>query len=356
MFGRSDRGHKHALHHRQSPEFQSKDVRSIYHNTEKPLKYSLIALALSSLTIASFSQSAEASEYRSIRDIPFEDPQFLTCLLKEGHDDPALIEGFNCWDTPITSIDETRCFPNLTGFVMTGTRLHSLNANLAPKLVTIGFDADKLDHLDVTGLPDLKILSIEGATFSTIDLSKNLKLERLDLPESKVETLDLSHQTLLDEIVLWDAPLKTLVLGSVDKLTDHQLAGTQVHVLDLSGASKLSELGLPGTSLDTLATVDTSALEFLMITDADLSDTEISTLIDAPKNLGFANAQLGQQNWSKLNQLSGLVTLDSTLDDLDLSGFVQLKFLRVLNTNLDGVRASDPNKFRRVDMDIPFIQ
>lgn len=320
------------------------------------MKFPLIALALSSLTAATLSQGVEASEYSSIRDIPFEDPQFLSCLLKEGHDDPALIEGFNCWDTPIASIDEIRHFPNLTGFVMTGTHLNSLDANLAPKLETIAFDTNQLDHLDVTGLPELQVLSIEGATFETIDLSKNLKLERLDFPNSKVKTLDLSNQTLLFEIVLRDSPVETLVLGSVDKLSELQLEGTQVSALDLSDATNLSRLSLPGTSLDTLATVDTSGIKFLAISDADLRDTDISTMFELPDNLGFLNAQLGQQDWSKLNQLRGLVIMDSTLDSLDLSGFEQLKFLRVRGTNLEGVRATDPGKFGRVDMDIPFIQ
>ena len=194
----------------------------------------------------------------------------------------------------ITIIDlRTDSIPSIKGI----ERLHSLTKITAHGTRIGDSVCGKLEHIDLSGSPDLRELHVEHNKLKDIDFSNNTKLTFVELNMNEITQIDVS------------------MLKEVDLLSvEHNL----ITRIDCSGLDRLTELHIGHCPNLTSITLDNKVLESLdcagnsMMTEIDLSKCPMLNVADF---------------WGCNNLTRIIMSHDQTIGTLTIEPDINIEFI-----------------------------
>lgn len=192
-------------------------------------------------------------------------------------------------------------------------KLASINVSKCSGLTHLSLRGNKIDILDVTHNPELKMLSFYKNNLTTIDLSKNTKLDTLYANNNpKLTSLDLTNNTDLTYLSVYSNNMPKL---NVTKLTNLKSL--------LCFSNKLKELDV----------THNSQLEYLSCYVNQLSQLDLSKN-QRLKSLLCFNNKLKELDLTKNTALTDVSCYGNQLTSLDLRVNKDLTFVDCSNNKL----------------------
>jgi Leucine-rich repeat (LRR) protein len=192
-------------------------------------------------------------------------------------------------------------------------KLASINVSKCSGLTHLALRGNKIDILDVTHNPELKMLSFYKNNLTTIDLSKNTRLDTLYANNNpKLTSLDLTNNTDLTYLSVYSNNMPKL---NVTKLTNLKSL--------LCFSNKLKELDV----------THNSQLEYLSCYVNQLSQLDLSKN-QSLKSLLCFNNKLKELDLTKNTALTDVSCYGNQLTSLDLRVNKDLTFVDCSNNKL----------------------
>lgn len=227
-------------------------------------------------------------------------------------------------------------------------KLASINVSKCSGLTHLALRGNKIDKLDVTHNPELKMLSFYKNNLTTIDLSKNTKLDTLYANNnSELTSLDLTNNTDLTYLSVYSNNMPKLNVTKLTNLKSLLCFGNKLKELDVTHNSQLEYLSCYNNQLSQLDLSKNQSLKSLLcfnnklkeldltkntaltdvscygnqLTSLDLRVNKDLTFVDCSKNklTSLTLPSVDTPNMTFLN------VYDNALASLNLNGFSKLK-------------------------------
>ena len=141
------------------------------------------------------------------------------------------LEYLNCLGNKLEKLDVSG-LPLLKTFYCSYNNLQSINVSENKQLKDFDCQYNKLDTLDVSQNKELERLSCGGNNLTELDVSENKKLKNLGCYSNKLRNLDVSNQTELQWLSCKENPLSVLSISANTKLKQLFVNKTNLTSLD----------------------------------------------------------------------------------------------------------------------------
>ncbi|MCG1036984.1 T9SS type A sorting domain-containing protein [Polaribacter sargassicola] len=260
------------------------------------------------------------------------------------------LEGVN-----IDDLSGIEAFINITGLIVRGNNLTSVNLSNNDKISFLSIDNNQLTSLDIRSLTNLETIYAGNNQLSEIDVTNNLLLKKLWLNINNLSSLDISKNTFLEELELdWNYDLLEIDFSNNLNLNRIHLWKTAISKIDITQLIDLERLYVSETNLTSIDITKNTKLYDFRSTDnpqiptydfsnntalirIDLTNSNVND-VDVSKNVNLTQLLLGQNNLTSIDiskniELQELYLNENSIVNIDITNNLSLTKL-FLNDNL----------------------
>ena len=186
----------------------------------------------------------------------------------------AAAKWITCDNKSINSLKGIEFFTEIWLLECYYNNLTTIDLSHNKKLSKINCHNNKLEKLDVSGLPLLKTFYCGYNNLQSIDVSGNKNLKDFDCQHNRLDTLDVSHNTELEELGCTGNNLTELDVRENKKLKELWCYRNKLSSLDLENQAELEVLSCAENPLSVLSISANTKLKKLLVQKTNLTSLD----------------------------------------------------------------------------------
>ncbi len=237
--------------------------------------------------VSAQADAAVPEGYIAINETNFPDPNFRDYMARnwdQNNDkyfspsEIAAVKGILCdnldGDQPIKSLKGIEFFTEIWTLSCVYNELTTIDLSHNKKLSYLNCHHNKLEELNVSGLPLLETFYCGSNKLQSIDVSKNKQLKDFSCKENSIDTLDVSQNKELEKLVCGDNNLTELDVSENKKLKELWCYQNKLSSLNLENQTELEVLSCRENPLSVLSVSANTKLKKLFVNKTNLTSLD----------------------------------------------------------------------------------
>jgi|GEM_PF-887465 len=189
----------------------------------------------------------------------------------------GFLDNYAIWneDNPINDLTGIEAFTAITGLIIPGNHLISIDLSTNTALTTLNCYHNQLNILDLSANSAITALDCSNNQISTLDISNNTALTHLTCNNNQISTLGLSSNTNLTHLTCYINEINSMDLSANTALAYLYCGSNQISTLNLNTNVALIQLWCDGNQISVLDLSANTALTGLICSNNQLTSLNL---------------------------------------------------------------------------------